>query len=469
MERDKNPIDYRGYFGDKRSEDRGMNISAGMMNKETVILNRLSDERAELVGSCRFFKNAKVSSEALISEAAFRCGNAAKGSEVSAIQDTSEINFRRHSGKLSKQDKESGPVGNNRDIGFFIHPVPVLNAQNGFPSGFPHISVWNRQWDKETEYERKYRNLPIEEKESYRWIGSSLKTKEILNDAAGMTIIADRESDIYEEFVRIPDGKTHLLIRPLQNRILYDRKEKLFEHLSNSDLAGSYKSEIRNGQKKREPGEAVMEVGFEKVRIAGPAELKKTGNPGYAELYAIEAEESGLTVPAKEEPVLWRILTTHVITNLTEALRVIYRYSLRWQIEQLFRTLKNQGLGIGESQMESGKGLKKLAIMALNVALRIMQLVRDRDGKAGKPGSIVFSPKELIFLKVLSEQYEGKTDSQKNPFPENSLAWAAWVIARIGGWKGYRRACPAGPITMKRGLLIFGNLFKGWLLYEMCA
>jgi hypothetical protein len=63
--------------------------------------------------------------------------------------------------------------------------------------------------------------------------------------------------------------------------------------------------------------------------------------------------------------------------------------------------------------------LKKLEVMALNVALRIMQLVRDRDGKAGKPGPIVFSAKELILLKVLLNRYEGKTDKQKNPFQEN--------------------------------------------------
>ena len=107
--------------------------------------------------------------------------------------------------------------------------------------------------------------------------------------------------------------------------------------------------------------------------------------------------------------------------------------------------------------------------MALNAALRIMQIVADRDGKAGRHGSAVFSPKELIFLKAVLKQCEGKTDKQKNPFQQNSSAWAARITARIGGWKGYQRACPAGPVTMKIGLEIFSNLFKGRLLHEMCA
>ena len=33
---------------------------------------------------------------------------------------------------------------------------------------------------------------------------------------------------------------------------------------------------------------------------------------------------------------------------------------------------------------------------------------------------------------------EGKTEKQKNQLPRNQLSWAAWVIARLGGWKGYQ-------------------------------
>lgn len=187
------------------------------------------------------------------------------------------------------------------------------------------------------------------------------------------------------------------------------------------------------------------------------------------EMYVTEAKESSSAVPDREEPVLRRILTTHETGNLADAVRIIYRYGLRRQAEQLFGTLKSQGSDTESSQTESGKALKKLAITALNAALRIMQPVQDRDGKAGKHGSTVFSPKELIFLKVILKQYEGKTDKQKNPFQQNSPARAARIIAGTGGRKGYRRACPAGPVTMKTGSEIFCNLFKGWLLHEMCA
>ena len=182
------------------------------------------------------------------------------------------------------------------------------------------------------------------------------------------------------------------------------------------------------------------------------------------ELYAIEARERSETIPEGEEGILWRILTTHEINSLSEAQEVVYWYSLRWRIEELFRTLKSKGLDVESSQLETGAGLKKRVLMALNAALIIMQRVGDRDGEAGQPGDLVFNDEELECLKEVEKEYEGKTKLSKNPFELYSLAWAAWIIGRMGGWKGYRKAGPAGPITMKRGLQQFSILFKGWIL-----
>ncbi len=287
-----------------------------------------------------------------------------------------------------------------------------------------------------------------------------------MDEAASITIVADREGDIYEEFVKVPDERTHLLIRSLHNRKLYDinTNTKLFEHLSNLEPTGHYDLEIKKSQNKRVPRQTKMEVRYDKIKIARPSNLSQLDYPKYIELYAIEARECAETVPDGEDAVLWRLLTTHEINNLSDALEVIHWYSLRWRIEELFRTLKKEGLGVVCRQLETGKGLKILVLMALNAALIIMQLVGDRDGKAGQSGDLVFSDEELECLKEVGKEYEGSTRLSKNPFEEGSLAWAAWIIGRMGGWKGYRKAGPTGPITMKRGLQQFSILFKGWIL-----
>jgi hypothetical protein len=77
-----------------------------------------------------------------------------------------------------------------------------------------------------------------------------------------------------------------------------------------------------------------------------------------------------------------------------------------------------------------------------------MQLVQERDGKDQLPASNVFSEPETETLEVLCPTLEGNTRRQQNPHPPESLAWAAWIISRLGGWNCYYK--PAGPITMRR-------------------
>jgi hypothetical protein len=458
-------INYTGCFPDKRLEYRGEQIMKAMIERETVVLNQLSDDRKQYAAASRFFNNDSVTSGAIIEESGERCRVAAKGKHVLAIPDTSEVNYQAHKGKLSRRDKELGPVGNDKDIGFFIHPMLVLERDSGFPLGIASTYVWNRIWNKKTKEERDYKSLPIEEKESFRWIENAEKTKEVLEEAASVTIVADRESDIYEEFVVVPDDKTDLVIRSSHNRKLHDSKEKLFEHLSELEIAGTYDLEVKKSQKKRIPRIAKMEVKYDRVKLAKPNNCSSE-LPEFVEVYAVEARENPETVPVGEDPIIWRILTTHEVDSLEQAMEVIYWYSLRWRIEELFRTLKKEGLNVEASQIETGAGLKKLVVMALNAALIIMQLVADRDGEAGQSGDLVFIEEELECLEELEKEYEGKTKASKNPNEVYSLAWAAWIIGRMGGWKGYRKAGPAGPITMKRGMQKFSLIFEGWKLRE---
>lgn len=145
-------------------------------------------------------------------------------------------------------------------------------------------------------------------------------------------------------------------------------------------------------------------------------------------------------------------------------MHIIEIYRTRWNIEQIFRLLKKQGFQIENSELTSGWAIRKLTILLLNNVLRIMQLLLSYGKEESQPIQEVFNDDEIKCLKQLSLQYEKSGTMVNNHYDIDKLSWASWIIARIGGWKGYKTQRPPGPITMKRGLEQFELIFQGWLL-----
>ena len=181
-------------------------------------------------------------------------------------------------------------------------------------------------------------------------------------------------------------------------------------------------------------------------------------------MYVVEAKEDLSTIKNGESPVHWILFTTYNIGDFTQARQIIKWYSFRWQIEQFFRITKKQGIDLESSQLETGEGLKKLALLGFATALKILQLSLAKDGKQNDKVTKYFSKDQIIVLGLLNEQLQGNTQKQQNPFYKNSLSWASWIIARLGGYSGYKSQSPPGPITFKRGLDKFYYLTTGFYL-----
>jgi hypothetical protein len=454
---------------DKRLTKRELMLKNRMKEKNTVVINQLSENRSDTVGLCRYLHNESITMENLISEQTLKVNAFSFDKHVLVLNDTTEINYQSHINFLDKADTDLGPVGNNTDIGYFLHPGLVIDTSTAMGIGYSYIHIWNRQWDKQDKLQRDYQTQAIEEKESYRWIDCAQKSKETLSSARAITIVADRESDIYEEFVTVPDERTDLLIRSKQNRNLFDGNN-LYGQLESTPISHQYDLKVRT-TKNHTGRDTVMQVKFTKVKIKRPVKAGKTKSlPEYVELNVVEAKEDKALVPAGEKPIHWILLTTHEITNYEQALQIIAWYAMRWQIELLFSTLKTAGLNIEASEIESGKALKKLCIMALEVALQINQLRQARQDDTEIPATLVFTKQQLAFIKIIIPKYEGKTEKQTNLYKEETLAWAAWLIARLGGWKGYDSESPPGNKTFKWGLDRFNAAYKGYLIaLELCA
>ena len=442
-----------GYFGDERRDRTGRFLTQRVAERQAVCLRRLADDRSEQAKFRRFLANDAVTVEEMVEYRAELVAAAVKGRHVLAIQDTSEINYQAQCGRK----RGLGKVGNGTDVGLFVHPVLVMDAQAQDCLGLADIQVWRRTKGKAKNYKR----LPIEEKESYRWVKGGCQAKAVLGEAAMVTVIDDREGDIYEKWARLPDDRTYLLSRACRDRSLADGG-RLFPTLAQMPEAHRFSLDLPARPGKRGARTAHLAVRFGRVRICRPGNCSDRNAPREIELFAIEVRELN---PPAGDAICWRLLTTHSVGSVEQALTVIGWYRLRWHIEQLFRTLKRQGLRIEQSVVEDGAALEKLVVIALIAATVTMQLVLARaNGAHDQPASRVFDSEQITVLHALQAKLQGRTRKQQNPHPPNTLAWAGWTIVRLGGWTGYDSDKSTGPISMRDGLERFYGMVDGYRL-----
>ena len=175
----------------------------------------------------------------------------------------------------------------------------------------------------------------------------------------------------------------------------------------------------------------------------------------------VEAKEKG-----KTNGIYWRLYTTHPVSNADEAVQIIEWYKQRWYIEQLFRLLKLQCFQIESSQLETGWAVRKLTMLAMLAALRIIQMMLAYEDDNEQSVEEVFTKDEQLCLTQANNKLEGGTQKLSNPNKPQTLKWATWIIARLGGWKGYASQRKPGPVVLHRGFIKFYQLYEGWLLAQ---
>jgi len=425
-----------------------------MVARGTACVRRLGDgDGAETKRFRRFLVNEKVSLERLIGSWGDQTCAAVAGRHVLAIQDTSEFCFATGPDRR----RGLGEIGKGGGRGALLHGMLALDATTGSCLGLVAGAVYTRNGRVQTPHAQR----ALEDKESRRWLDTASAAKRVLASAACVTVVADRESDIYAEWATLPADNFHLLTRAMHDRSLAGggtlssaAAQFAFTATRGVDLQANAKRAAR---------QALLSLRFGPVEISRPK--RDTALPESVPLSLVEVIE--LTPPAGVEPVHWRLLTTHAVADVTTAWQIVDWYRRRWTIEQFFRVLKTQGFRVEDSQIDSADILLKLIAVAAKAAAITIQLLQARDGRSDLQASVAFDRVQIGALGAINAKYEAKTKRQKNPHPQASLAWAAWIIARLGGWDGYRSSRPPGPITLKNGLDQFNAIAFGWSLKDV--
>jgi Transposase DDE domain len=423
-----------------------------MVARPGSCIRRLGGNRAGEMRFRRFLYNKSVTAAEMAQHAARSTAVRVAGRDVIAIQDTSELVL----GGRRARANGFGRVGKGGIVsGLLLHSVLAVEAGTGALLGLVDCKVWNRE-----EGELPHRRLrALTEKESQRWLDGSSRASEVLAAASSITGISDREGDIYQHFAMRPSNM-HLIVRACQDRLI------AAEAMDTSPLLSAFTSSIPEQgrftvQLPAAPGRkarvAELAVRFAPVALRRPVHGARD-LPNTVSLTVVDVRET--SAPADgSEPLHWRLLTSHDVSSLDEARRVVDLYRLRWTIEEYFHTLKTAGFDIEDADLSDPHAMMNLVGAASVAAVTIMQLVKGRDGAGSQKLTDAFDPDDQRILEAVCEKLEGKTARQKNPHAKGTLAHAAWVIARLGGWTGYYGK--PGPKVMRLGLEAFQRITFG--------
>jgi hypothetical protein len=312
-----------------------------------VSVRQLGGNRAGEMRIARFLHNPKVTVGEMMSAALERTCAQAGSRHVLAIQDTSALRV------------------DEKGLGLSFHPVIAVDADAGTVLGLiDNIFLTRKGGEKALRKERDFA-----QKDSRRWLNGAERAGALAAaGAACVTVVEDREGDIYDCFAFKP-ATVEKLVRAAQDRCLADGST-LFAKAGEWDEAGRMMVELpaAPGRKARR---AELAVRFGKVEIVRPKARKTDAAlPATVVLTLVIGREIN---PAEgQEPALWFLLTTHRVGDIADARRIIGFYRLRWTIEQLFRTMKTKGFAVEALRQEQDGPLEKLVTAILIAAVKVV-------------------------------------------------------------------------------------------------
>lgn len=417
-----------------------------LWTRSTCLRQVASGDWAAYTAYWRFVNNPQVTVDKLVEGWSLQTPAAAGGRHVLAIQDTSEVVFHTR----PDHRRGLGMVGKGNAHGVLLHAMIAVDADSGTCLGLTGGKVWTRKGKVETPHEGR----DLADKESARWVTTAEQGCKVLAAARMITVVNDREGEFFAHWALTPGDNVHLLTRAMHDHSLVDGRT-LYQAVERARFRDKAVVDLPQRIDRR-GRQAHLSMRF------GTVELKRPQRPGVKDLpdgvkvSFVEVVERH--PPKGAEPIHWLLLTTHSIATAEDAWQIVSWYRQRWVIEQLFRSLKSQGLRIEESQLQSAESLTRLVAIATKAACTVIQLVQARNGGERLHVEFVFTPEEVDALLAINKKLKGRTELQKNQHPPKTLAWAAWIIARLGGWTGYASHRPPGPITFHNGMTRFQNI-----------
>jgi hypothetical protein len=229
-----------------------------------------------------------------------------------------------------------------------MHSSLVVTAE-GLPLGLAAIKFWTRdKFHGANALKRRINptRVPIEQKESYRWLENLRQSTTLLAQPKRIVHIGDRESDIYELFCTAHDAGTNFLLRTCVDRLAGDGSHTIADEMREVQVQGLHRVEVRN--RKGEVSEAVLELRYRRIRVLPPINKQKR----YPELTLTVLHATERNPPKERDRIDWKLITNLPVRSRMEAVEKLRWYAMRWKIETFHKILKS---GFFSFEAESGR------------------------------------------------------------------------------------------------------------------
>lgn len=440
-------------FNSSRLEKRFIKTMETLAEQPDKSIWYCSENRAEAKAIYRLLSNDGLDREEILrthQEATAR-RIIKSGKTVLAVQDTTSLNYN----KKAKMDGIGYISGNT--LGVNIHSCLAVTT-DGLVLGVLSQSSYTRPQPTTNSTRQDIRRFSLEEKESFRWIQTMIKSAEPAPEGTQVVTVCDREGDMYELIDEAACNNQAFLIRVAQNRRIAG-EQKVMDAIREKPCDGTVKVMIprdcRNGIKKRE---AILQIRYDNFAIIRPEVLdKKKKLKGVQEVNVIYVKEKQRD--KNIEPVQWYLMTNVEVKNVESAYEKVVWYMHRWKIEHFHYVLKS-GCSVEKLQERSMEKTTVLVLMYSIIAALIMNVAYIARIHPQLPCSVCFDEEEW---KVL---YCTANKTKKPPKEPYSIAEAVKYLSWLGGPKRAPSDGPPGVKTIWIGLDKLNTLlaYKEWLV-----
>lgn len=446
-------------FPDKRLGKRFERLVEQLSSRIGQSIPLACQDWANTKAAYRFFDSDRVSEAEILSGhfEATRTRYSASSGPILVLHDTTEFSYRREDpSALGKTTKIStGNAGRSRMHtirGLLMHSSLAVTTQ-GLPLGLAAIKFWTRKRFKGANRLRKKINptrVPIERKESVRWIENLKQSATLLGTPTRLIHIGDRESDIYELFCAAGEAGTHFLIRTCVDRLARDGTITISREMKEVRVKGLHRVEVVD--KKGKPSRALLELRYRRIRVLPPIGKQKR-YPALT-LTVLYAQERGK--PKGRDRIDWKLITDLPVTSRRDAVEKLEWYALRWKIETFHKVLKS-GCKAEALKLRAAERLVNVISVFCILGWRIFWMSMLRRSAPSSPAALAFTKTEVQLLDRLIPKLS-------NPSRQKQISQYIIKLARLGGYLARSGDPPPGNMVVWRGLCRLTDIELGFAL-----